>query len=306
MVNLSAIQAEVPDFLEILGLTEEPLGMYYTEVEPREGFSPQSACLPNVEQEAAGEVDWQATFENFACVIGLLWRARKLGKPAYFDQTRFGCLGGAFYLGFLKPQLEFITHYVSTGIPNVLEGECYLESPEVTRRFFADHRPPAGPGALLRFQIPQPVYPPGKSRGGDLFRPGRSHRWSQPTGHLRHQRLRGGGVALWRRVQQHRHLAPEIPGAGAVEGGVGRLGPIGPQVFEAGRNYLYGALGDVRPDGPALPGVLSHPAHLGRGPEEDRPEPQGLERSLKILSAAQAARLCERTRSSPGRNIGRP
>jgi uncharacterized protein (DUF169 family) len=152
MVNLSDIQAEVPDFLEILGLTEEPLGMHYTAVEPREGFSPQSACLPNVEQEARGEVDWQATFENFACVIGLLWRARKLGKPAYFDQTRFGCLGGAFYLGFLKPQLEFISHYVSTGIPNVLEGECYLESPEATRRFFEtiDPRPAPAPFCVFK------------------------------------------------------------------------------------------------------------------------------------------------------------
>ena len=186
---LSDIQAEVPGFLEILGLTEEPLGMFYTAVEPPEGFSPQSAILPNVDQEAAGEVDWAATFENFACVIGLIWRARKLGKPAYFDQNRFGCLGGAFYLGFLKPQLEFITHYVSTGIPNVLEGECYLESPEVTPPVLRDHRPPAGPGALLRLQIPEPVCPRGEPRGGDLFRPGGSHRRPQPVGHLRHQRL---------------------------------------------------------------------------------------------------------------------
>ena len=126
--------------------------MFYTAVEPLEGISPQSALLPNVDLEARGEVDWAATFENFACVVGLLWRARKLGKPAYFNQSRFGCLGGAFYLGFLKPQLEFITHYVSTGIPNVLEGECYLESPEVTRRFFEaiDPRPAPAPFCVFK------------------------------------------------------------------------------------------------------------------------------------------------------------
>jgi uncharacterized protein (DUF169 family) len=143
---------EIPAFCELLGLTEEPLGMHYTSVEPPEGFTPQSAPLPNVDQEARGEVDWAATFANFACVIGLIWRARKLGKPAYFDQDRFGCLGGAFYLGFLKPQLEFITHYVSTGIPEVLEGECYLESPEVTRRFFETIDPRPAPERFCVFK----------------------------------------------------------------------------------------------------------------------------------------------------------
>ncbi len=159
MVPLSDIQAEVPGFLEILGLTEEPLGMFYTPVEPAEGFSPQSALLPTVDLEARGEVDWGATFANVACVVGLLWRARKLGQPAYFDQARFGCLGGAFYLGFLKPQLEFITHYVSTGIPDILEGECYLESPEVTRRFFQTIDPRPAPAQFCVVKARSPFSP---------------------------------------------------------------------------------------------------------------------------------------------------
>jgi uncharacterized protein (DUF169 family) len=151
-MDLTAIRAEVPGFLEVLGLDEAPLGMHYTAVEPREGFTPQSAILPTVEMEARGEVDWGATFENFACVVGLIWRARKLGKPAYFDRSRFGCLGGAFYLGFLKPQLDFIAHYVSSGIPNVLEGESYLESPAVTRRFFETIDPRPAPAQFCVFK----------------------------------------------------------------------------------------------------------------------------------------------------------
>ena len=47
MVRLADIQAEVPGFLEILGLPEEPLGMFYASAEPAEGFSPQSAILPD-------------------------------------------------------------------------------------------------------------------------------------------------------------------------------------------------------------------------------------------------------------------
>jgi uncharacterized protein (DUF169 family) len=151
-VILADLIKELPNFVEILGLGEEPLGMYYTPVEPIEGFSPQQAILPSAEQERLGQINWEEIMGNFSCVIGHIWRARKLGKPAFFEQARFGCLGGAFYLGFLKPQLEFITKYVSTGIPNVLEGECYLESPEVVRRFFEvlDPRPAPAPFCVFK------------------------------------------------------------------------------------------------------------------------------------------------------------
>jgi uncharacterized protein (DUF169 family) len=144
--------AEIQAFCDTLGLTEEPMGLLYTPVEPEAGISPQQAILPTAEMEAEGSVDWEATFANFSCVIGMLWRARKLGKPAYFDQARFGCLGGAFYLGFLKPQLEFITHYVSTGIPNVMEGECYLDSPQAVRRFFETLDPRPAPAQFCVFK----------------------------------------------------------------------------------------------------------------------------------------------------------
>jgi hypothetical protein len=137
--------SEVKDFLKALGLEEEPMGMYYTDAEPEKGISPKSARLPTIEMEARGAVDWAALFGDFSCVIGKFWRARKKKIAAYFDKERFGCLGDAFYLGFLKPQLNFITHYVSTGIPNQVEGERYLESPEVTRKpvtqFVEDSQP---------------------------------------------------------------------------------------------------------------------------------------------------------------------
>jgi len=85
-------------------------------------------------------------------VIGNIWRARKKETAAYFDKARFGCLDGAFYLGFLKPQLNFITYYVSTGIPDQMEGEHYLESPEVTRNFFDTIDPTAAPGRYCVFK----------------------------------------------------------------------------------------------------------------------------------------------------------
>jgi uncharacterized protein (DUF169 family) len=149
---LQDILPGVKDFLEILGLREEPLGLFYTPVAPAGGLAPQQAVLPTAEMETAGEVDWETTWGNFSCIMGVLWRARKLGKPACFDQARFGCLGAAFFLGFLKPQLETIVHYVSTGIPGVLEGECYLESPEVTRRFYETIDPRPAPAQFCVFK----------------------------------------------------------------------------------------------------------------------------------------------------------
>lgn len=143
---------EMKGFFEILGLTEEPMGMFYNQQEPAGGFSPKPGVLPTSEMEVKGEVNWGALFEDFSCVMGNIWRARRKGTAAYFDQERFGCIGGAFYLGYLKPQLDFITYYVSTGIPNQIQGERYLESPEVTRHFFETIDPRPAPARYCIFK----------------------------------------------------------------------------------------------------------------------------------------------------------
>ncbi len=148
------MEQTVEGFLEALGLDEEPIGVYYTDRQPEQGFTPKKGALPSVQEEAKGEVDFGSLFANFSCVVGNIWLARKKKTAAYFDKEHFGCLGGAFYLGFLKPQLEFIAHYVSAGYPGRMEGEHYLESPEITRRFFetVDPRP-----APARFCVFKPV-----------------------------------------------------------------------------------------------------------------------------------------------------
>ena len=94
------------------------------------------------------EIDWQEIFGNFSCVMGNIWRARRKKTAAYFDSTRFGCPGGAFWLGFMKPQTEAIIHYVSSGVPGRMEGECYCESPDELRRIFDEIDPPAAPGPV--------------------------------------------------------------------------------------------------------------------------------------------------------------
>ncbi|MDM8543655.1 DUF169 domain-containing protein [Desulfococcaceae bacterium HSG9] len=126
----------LPKFLEVLRLDEEPMGVFYTDNKPADGFSPKPMDLPTCEKEMQNEIDWQAVFANFSCVISKIWLARKKKTAAYFSAEQFGCAGGAFWLGFLKPQTETIIHYVSTGVPDRMQGEFYCDSPDNLRKIF--------------------------------------------------------------------------------------------------------------------------------------------------------------------------
>ncbi len=152
---------DVAGLLAALDYREEPLGFCYTDQEPETCLAPKPGKLPSAEAEARGEVDFGGLFADFSCVMGHLWRARRQGQAACFDRERFGCLGGAFYLGFLKPQLDFIARYVSTGIPGVVEGERYLASPEDCRRFFNTIDPRPAPARFCVFQ-PLSRFAPGQ------------------------------------------------------------------------------------------------------------------------------------------------
>ncbi|MCP4623819.1 MAG: DUF169 domain-containing protein [bacterium] len=146
------IQESLPNFLALVGLDEEPMGLFYTDQRPAEGFSPEPLDLPTREKEMRDEIDWQTVFGKFSCAIGHIWRARKKKKAAYFSAELFGCPGAAFWLGFNKPQAETIINYVSTGIPNWTEGEHYCESPDALRRIFefVDPRPAPGQYCVVK------------------------------------------------------------------------------------------------------------------------------------------------------------
>ena len=144
----------LPRLLDTLGLAEEPMGLFYTDTEPEDGFTPKPMPTPTREREQAGEIDWQEVFGNFSCVMGNIWRARKKGTRAWFSAERFGCPGGAFWLGFMKPQTEAIINYVSTGTPGRMEGELYCDSHDTLRQVFADIDPVPAPG---RYCVVQPL-----------------------------------------------------------------------------------------------------------------------------------------------------
>jgi len=143
------------ELLDVLGLTEMPYGITYSDTAPAEGFIPAAGPALSVELEQAGRVSWPQVFENFSCVLGKLWLARRKGQAAYFEAARYGWPGGSFYLGFHKPQLEGIARYVSIGTPGTpMHGERYLCSPASAQAFFTrvDPRP-----APARFCVMEPM-----------------------------------------------------------------------------------------------------------------------------------------------------
>lgn len=143
------MHAALPDFLQILGLDEEPMGLFYTDEAPETGFSPKPMDTPTREQEELGRINWQEVFGNFSCALGHIWRARRKKCAAYFSAERFGCPGAAFWLGFIKPQTETIINYVSTGIPDWVQGEKYCDSPNTLREIFNDLDPRPAPAKFL-------------------------------------------------------------------------------------------------------------------------------------------------------------
>jgi len=141
------------ELFEALGLSEEPYGIFYTDSEPAEGFAPAAGPPVSRELEAQGKIDFQAIFRNFSCVVGKLWLARKKKSAAYFEAGRYGCFGGAFYLGLYKPALDFIPPYISTGFPGTqMHGERYLASPEVARHWIETIDPRPAPAKYCVFK----------------------------------------------------------------------------------------------------------------------------------------------------------
>ncbi len=140
------------EFLEAVGYSEVPVGMIYTDEKPESAITPKQGRLPTREDEQKGSIDWETVNKDWVCALGVIWRARKKEQPAAFSENMFGCLGGAYFLGYNKPQLETIIHYVSSGVPGHLEGEHYIESPESARVYYEDLDPAPAPKRYCVFK----------------------------------------------------------------------------------------------------------------------------------------------------------
>ena len=143
---MKAVMKQTLRLLELLGHEEAPFGVHYSDAKP-EGFGPREGELFTRERERTGQINWANAFgNNFSCLVGNIWLARKKKKAAWISHEACGCMGGGFYSGMYAPYLETNILYVSTGIPGTpFEGEHYLPSPESMRAFMEDIAPPLAP-----------------------------------------------------------------------------------------------------------------------------------------------------------------
>lgn len=118
-------------FRVALGLRESPLGIYYTNDKP-EGVTPKTGI--------------------HMCMIGLLQNARKKGETVYFDKDHFGCPGGAYYMGFLESPRPNLEYFLSCGIPGAMEGERYIKTPELAKKFIESRKPRQAPAPYCVFK----------------------------------------------------------------------------------------------------------------------------------------------------------
>lgn len=148
-----SILEETKIFLEHLGLSEEPVGVYYNNTKPENAFGPKKGVPISREMEEKGELDMQEVFKSFSCVMGNIWLARKKHSAAYISSEEYGCPGGVFYCSMMKPNLRFIEHYVTTGFEGTpVHGERYLPSPEAMRKFLKKVDPREPPAKYCIFK----------------------------------------------------------------------------------------------------------------------------------------------------------
>jgi len=148
-----SVLEDTQKFLEHLGLDEEPIGVYYADSKPDNAFGPKPGPPISRELEEQGQINMQEVFQNFSCVMGHIWLARRKQGVAYISAEEYGCPGGVFYCSMIKPNLRFIEHYVTTGFEGTpIHGERYLPSPEAMRKFLAKVEPRDAPAKYCLFK----------------------------------------------------------------------------------------------------------------------------------------------------------
>jgi len=158
----------VKKFLDVLGLDGPVMGLFYTDQQPGSGISPKPMTpLSQLSPDKDHDVGWKG------CVLSKVRSACKKNCPAFFDQEHYGCLGGAFFMGFKSYYEPFEPALISTGIPGQMAGERYVDSPETGKYFYDSFKPPRAGGRVLVVQ-PLDLFSPDQTPEIVLLFPGRN------------------------------------------------------------------------------------------------------------------------------------
>ncbi len=150
---MHAILTATTTFMDHLGLTEAPFGVYYSESKPENAYGPTPGIPISREQEDRGELDMQEVMGSFSCVMGNIWLARKKHRAAFISTEEYGCPGGAYYCAMMKPHLKFIEHYVSAGLEGTpVHGERYMPNADAMRTFMLKLNPRTAPRKYCVFK----------------------------------------------------------------------------------------------------------------------------------------------------------
>ncbi|HEX2768474.1 MAG TPA: DUF169 domain-containing protein [Geobacteraceae bacterium] len=83
-----------------------------------------------------GAADRAEPAKGHRCFLADLAKIRK-GESLRFNVAAIGCGGGKRYLGFAQDVPPDFEHFLSCGIPGILEGVRYKKSPELVKEFEA-------------------------------------------------------------------------------------------------------------------------------------------------------------------------
>ena len=97
-MTMKSVLEETHTFLDQLGLSEEPFGVYYDDTKPDNAFGPKPGIPISRELEAQGNIDMQEMFKCFSCVIGNIWLARKKASGRLYFHGRIWMSGGRVLL----------------------------------------------------------------------------------------------------------------------------------------------------------------------------------------------------------------
>lgn len=136
-------QKQVQEFIEAAGLSGAPFGFDYL---PQ---APEGAMMPKA--------------DSWSCMIAMLRGCMRSKKPLAFTKEQYGCIGGGYHLGFIRPVPEFLPPFISKGeVPEGMHCEHYLDNPSVAQAYYDAFEQPHATNTTLvfmpydRFETPPP------------------------------------------------------------------------------------------------------------------------------------------------------